>query len=56
MARGFVYLVAILDLYSRKVVAWHTNNTLTSDFCVEALQEAIARFGRPESFNTDQGS
>ena len=56
MARGFVYLVAILDLYSRKVVAWRTNNTLTSDFCVEALQEALLRFGRPEIFNTDQGS
>jgi putative transposase len=56
MARGFVYLVAILDLYSRKVVAWRTNNTLTSDFCVEALQEALLRFGRPEVFNTDQGS
>ena len=56
MAKGFVYLVAILDLYSRKVVAWRTNNTLSSDFCVQALQEAIARFGRPEIFNTDQGS
>ena len=56
MARGFVYLVAILDLYSRKVVAWRTHNTLTSDFCVEALQEALRRFGRPEIFNTDQGS
>jgi len=52
MAKGFVYL-AILDLYSRKVVAWRTNNTLTSDFCVEALQEALLRFGRPEIFNTD---
>jgi len=56
MAKGFVYLVAILDLYSRKVVAWRINNTLTSDFCVEALQEALMRFGRPEIFNTDQGS
>jgi putative transposase len=56
MAKGFIYLVAILDLYSRKVVAWRTNNTLTSDFCVEALQEALMRFGRPEIFNTDQGS
>jgi len=56
MAKGFVYLVAILDLYSRKVVAWRTNNTLTSDFCIEALQEALMRFGRPEIFNTDQGS
>jgi len=56
MARGFVYLVAILDLYSRKVMSWRTWNTLSSEFCVEALQEAIVRFGRPEIFNTDQGS
>jgi putative transposase len=56
MARGFVYLVAILDLYSRKVLAWRTNNTLTSDFCVEALQEALRRFGGPQVFNSDQGS
>jgi putative transposase len=56
MARGFVYLVAILDLYSRKVMAWRTCNTLTSEFCVEALQEALTRFGTPEIFNTDQGS
>jgi putative transposase len=56
MARGFVYLVAILDLYSRKVMAWRTSNTLNSDFCVEALEEALRRFGRPEVFNTDQGS
>jgi putative transposase len=56
MARGFVYLVAILDLYSRKVLAWRTSNTLATDFCVEALQEALTRFGSPEIFNTDQGS
>jgi transposase InsO family protein len=56
MAKGFVYLAAILDLYSRKVLAWRTSNTLTSDFCVEALQEALMRFGSPEIFNTDQGS
>src|SRR3954470_23067697 len=56
MAKGFVYLVAILDLYSRKVLAWRISNTLASDFCVEALQEALRRFGRPEIFNTDQGS
>jgi putative transposase len=56
MARGFVYLVAILDLYSRKVMAWRTSNTLSTDFCVEALQEALTRFGCPEIFNTDQGS
>ncbi len=56
MAKGFVYLVAILDLYSRKVMAWRASNTLSTDFCVEALQEALTRFGRPEIFNTDQGS
>jgi putative transposase len=56
MPRGFVFLVAILDLHSRKVLAWRTSNTLTSDFCVEALQEALTRFGSPEIFNTDQGS
>jgi putative transposase len=56
MARGFVYLVAILDVYSRKVMAWRTSNSLSSEFCVEALQEALMRFGSPEIFNTDQGS
>lgn len=56
MRRGFVYLVAIVDWYSRRVLAWRLSNTLTTDFCVEALQEAIARYGRPEIFNTDQGS
>jgi putative transposase len=56
MAKGFVYLAAILDLYSRKVLAWRTSNTLASDFCIEALQEALRRFGSPEIFNIDQGS
>jgi putative transposase len=56
MAHGFMYLVAILDVYSRKVLAWRLSNTLTADFCVEALEEALAKFGRPEIFNTDQGS
>jgi putative transposase len=56
MAHGFLYLVAILDVASRKVLAFRVSNTLTADFCVEALEEAIARFGRPEIFNTDQGS
>ena len=56
MAHGFMYLVVILDVYSRKVLAWRLSNTLTADFCVEALEEALARFGRPEIFNTDQGS
>lgn len=56
MAHGFMYLVAILDVASRKVLAFRLSNTLTADFCVEALEEALARFGRPEIFNTDQGS
>ena len=56
MAKGFAYLVAILDLYSRKVLAFRVCNTLTTDFCVEALEEALARYGTPEIFNTDQGS
>jgi putative transposase len=56
MAHGFLYLTAILDVFSRKVLAWRLSNTMTADFCVEALQEAIARFGAPEIFNTDQGS
>jgi putative transposase len=56
MAHGFLYLVAILDVASRKVLSWRLSNTMTADFCVEALEEALARFGRPEIFNTDQGS
>ena len=56
MARGFVYLVAIMDWASRKVLAWRVSPDLTRDFCVAALQEALARFGTPEIFNTDQGS
>lgn len=56
MARGFVYLVAIMDWHSRRVLSWRLSNTMTSDFCVEALEEALARFGAPEIFNTDQGS
>jgi putative transposase len=55
MARGFVYLVAIIDWYTRKVLSWQLSNTLTADFCVEALEEALARYGRPDIFNTDQG-
>jgi putative transposase len=53
--QGFMYLVAILDWHSRYVLAWQLSNTLDSDFCVEALQEALGR-GRPEIFNTDQGA
>ena len=53
---SFVYLAAILDLFSRKVLAWRISNTCDADFCVEALQEAIDIYGVPELFNTDQGS
>jgi putative transposase len=56
MARGFLYLVAVLDWYSRKILAWRVSNSLTADFSVEALEEAIARYGRPQIFNSDQGS
>ncbi len=56
MAKGFVYLVAIMDWASRKVLAWRTSNTLTTDFCIEALNEALAKYGTPEIFNTDQGA
>jgi putative transposase len=56
MARGFCYLVAIMDWASRKVLAWRLSNSLDASFCVEALEEAIARYGCPEIFNTDQGS
>jgi putative transposase len=56
MAHGFLYLMAILDLASRKVLAWRLSNTLTAHFCIEALEEALKKFGPPEIFNTDQGS
>lgn len=55
MQRGFVYLCAILDWASRRVLAWRLSNTLTTDFCLEAVREAITRYGCPEIFNTDQG-
>ena len=56
MSRGFMYLVAVMDWNSRKVLSWRLSNTLDTDFCVEALEEAINRFGAPEIFNTDQGA
>jgi putative transposase len=56
MAHGFMYLVAILDVASRKVLSFRLSNTLTADFCVAALEEALAKFGTPEIFNTDQGA
>jgi putative transposase len=55
MARGFVYLVAVMDWFSRRVLAWRVSITMETDFCVEALQAAMARYGSPEIFNTDQG-
>ena len=56
MARGFAYLVAILDLYSRKVLSFRVSNSIATDFCIEALQEAFKHHGKPEIFNTGQGS
>ena len=56
MAKGWAYLVAVIDWHSRKVLAWRLSNTMTSDFCIEALEEASQRFGAPDIFNTDQGS
>lgn len=56
LARGFAYLVAIMDWYSRRVLAWRLSNSLDTAFCVEAVEDALARFGQPEIFNTDQGS
>jgi putative transposase len=55
MRRGFVYLFAVQDWYSRRVLSWRLSNTLTTDFCIEALEEAIALHGCPDIFNTDQG-
>jgi putative transposase len=56
MARGFVYLAAVVDWFSRRVLAWRLSITIEADFCIEALEEALARYGRPDIFNTDQGS
>ena len=56
MAKGFVYLVAIVDWFSRKVLSHRVSISMEADFCVEALEEALARYGKPEIFNTDQGS
>ncbi len=55
LARGFVYLVAVIDWYSRKVLAWRLSNTLDSGFCVDCLEQALQTYGAPEIFNTDQG-
>jgi putative transposase len=56
MRRGFLYLVAVMDWASRKIVAWRLSNTMEVEFCIEALEEALAKHGMPEIFNTDQGS
>lgn len=56
MRRGFLYLVAVMDWATRKVLTWRVSNTMDVEFCIGALEEALARFGRPEIFNSDQGS
>lgn len=56
MRKGFLYLVAVMDWHSRKVLSWRLSNTLDADFCVAALEEAFAKYGKPAIFNTDQGS
>jgi len=56
MQRGFLYLVAIMDWHSRKVLSWRLSNSMEADFCVEALNEAIAKYGKPGIMNSDQGS
>ncbi len=56
LARGFVYLVAIIDWYSRRVLAWRISNSMDTSFCVDCLEDALSRVGKPEIFNSDQGS
>jgi len=56
MSRGFMYLVAVMDWHSRKVLSWRISNTLDTEFCVEAVEEALSRYSAPEIFNTDQGA
>ena len=56
MSRGFMYLVAIMDWHSRKVLSWRVSNSMDADFCIEALEDAIQKYGCPDIFNTDQGS
>ncbi|MDT6941785.1 IS3 family transposase [Brucella pseudogrignonensis] len=56
MARGFVYLCAVVDWFSRRVLSWRLSITMKADFCIEAVEEALARYGKPDIFNTDQGS
>ena len=56
MARGFVYLCAVMDWFARRILAWRLSNTMEAEFCVEVLEDALARYGKPGIFNTDQGS
>jgi putative transposase len=56
LAFGFAYLVAVMDWYSRRVLAWRLSNTMDTSFCIDALKDAMRRFGKPEIFNTDQGA
>jgi putative transposase len=56
MARGFVYLAAVMDWFTRRILAWRLSNTLEASFCIEAVEEALAKYGCPHIFNTDQGS
>ena len=56
MARGFVYLCAVVDWFSRRVLSWRLSITMETAFCIEAVEEALARYGKPDIFNTDQGS
>ena len=56
MARGFVYLVAVMDWFTRRILAWRLSNTLEAAFCIDAVEEALANYGCPQIFNTDQGS
>jgi putative transposase len=56
MARGFVYLAAVVDWYSRRVLSWRLSITMTTDFCLETVEDALAKYGKPDIFNTDQGS
>jgi putative transposase len=56
MARGFVYLVVVLDWFSRRALSWRVSITLETDFCIEAVEEALARHGKPDIFNTDRGA
>jgi len=56
MKRGFLYLVAIMDWFTRKILSWCLSNTMDAEFCIGALQDTLMRYGSPEIFNTDQGS